>query len=185
MLLVIDNNTRLMKHIRKMLRHYKCQYMIKKINEVNWSHINKADAVLMTGGPSIADTSKQILMKQKKIIKKLSKPFFGICLGLQLVCYTYNSEIIKLPSPRKGLIRIRTIKQNGILKGIKSLRVYENHKHCVKSVSKAIEVLAESKDGIEAIKVRQKPVYAVEFHPEIMKNNQGYRCFENFLKLMV
>jgi anthranilate/para-aminobenzoate synthase component II len=45
-------------------------------------------------------------------------------------------------------------------------------------------VLATSKDGIEAIKHRTKPIYGVQFHPSLLSDNEGYKTLENFLKLI-
>jgi len=187
MILVIDNNTRFLKSVSALLNKYSCHYIVKNIKTVSMAQIRKSDAIVMTGGPSISNTPKKILKKQLNIINKTrqtKKPFFGICLGMQLLCLLYGSPVIRLNKKRKGFMVIKVKKQNDILKGYKKLRVYENHMHCIRRVSKQLEILAASRDGIEAVKVLKKPVYGVEFHPEKRRTNKGYICFENFLKVI-
>ena len=48
-----------------------------------------------------------------------------------------------------------------------------------------IEVLAYSKDDNEimALKIKDLPIYGVQFHPESIMSEYGYEIINNFLKL--
>lgn len=181
MILVIDNNTRYLHRIQSMLKRYGCSFKAVKIKNVKTSQLKAADAVILTGGPSIPDLDKKILEKEIKLIKGIEKPLFGICLGFELICRAYGAEIIQLPEKIRGIMKIRIMRKDDIFMGCKKISVYENHRYCVKKAGRLV-VLAASEKGIEAVKHPVRPVYGVQFHPEMRRSNQGYRCFENFLK---
>lgn len=58
----------------------------------DWETIKKADKVIFPGQGE-ASTAMKYLRERKldQLIKELDQPFFGICLGLQLLC-DYSEE---------------------------------------------------------------------------------------------
>ncbi|MFA5312508.1 MAG: gamma-glutamyl-gamma-aminobutyrate hydrolase family protein, partial [Methanomassiliicoccales archaeon] len=47
------------------------------------------------------------------------------------------------------------------------------------------EILAHSENcRIEAIRHRTRPIYGLQFHPEVENTEHGYDIFKNFLKVV-
>ncbi len=198
MILIIDNHkkserARLKKEYYPFLKKKGLSYKIKNLRSINLEDTKDFDAILLTSGSvgcsvdcdaSSFDINHPIFSKEINIIKKSKKPIFGICLGFQVICNVFEGKIKELPQKKKGIEKIEIRKKDDIFMNCpKSINVSERNKWVVTEVGKNLKVLATSKDGIEAVKHKTKPIYGVQFHPFITKNNQGHKSFENFLKL--
>jgi len=103
-------------------------------------------------------------------------------LGLRILGYCYGARIRKIPLA-KGISSIRFQKAYPLAPGIKDLEVYESHKfELVPPFPDILENYANNQRPVEAIKVRQKMQFAVQFHPEV-RNAQGSAVLDGFLSL--
>ena len=186
MILIIDNETRFIKQLCSFLKREGFDYKIKDFRKVKLKDTKGVNAVILSGGIGIRyiDNSKEFL-REVKVVKKTKLPIFGICLGFEVIGHAYGAKIKEMPHLEKGVIKIKIKKKDDIFRNCpKEMRIFEDHEWDIVKVGKNLEVLAKSKDGIEAVKHRTKPIYGVQFHPEITKNNQGYKTIENFLQLI-
>jgi anthranilate synthase component 2 len=78
-------------------------------------------------------------------------------------------------------------KKIGILKKLpKTFEATRYHSLIIdkKSLSKDLEITAESKDGIiMGVKHKKYNVHGVQFHPESIKTKLGLKILKNFIKL--
>lgn len=141
------------------------------------------DAIILSGGSKYRIKDKGYKFREEiEIIKNTSIPIFGICLGFELICYVYKESLEKLKEKEKCIKEIEILKRDKIFEGVKELKVFEAHKFYVKEVNNLIP-LAKSKTGIEIVRHLTKPIYGVQFHPEIrLENNNGFKVLKNFLK---
>lgn len=187
MILVINNNeTKFMGNIRSILKKNGCSYKVKDFRKVTMRDAKGIDAVILSGGVgSSSDLDSPDYLEEINIVLRSRKPIFGICLGFEIICHAYGFEVESMPYLEKGLVTIKIRKKDLLFKNCSStMDVFEWHRDRVNNVSKNLEVLATSKDGIEAIKHRTKPIYGVQFHPSVISDNEGYKTLENFLKLI-
>jgi GMP synthase (glutamine-hydrolysing) len=143
------------------------------------------DAIILSGGYrfNVLDHEKDYT-KELKLIRTGKKPIFGICLGFELICYAYHEKLEKLLMKENNIIKLKILKNDKIFKNIKNIRVFENHRWRVRKV-KNLVALASSKDGIEMVMHRSKPIYGVQFHPEKFHNKtQGYKILKNFISMI-
>jgi GMP synthase (glutamine-hydrolysing) len=78
------------------------------------------------------------------------------------------------------------VEPDKIFVNIPNFQVFESHRWVVREPINEFKVLARSKDGVEVIKHKNKPIYAVQFHPEMfMDQTCGDECFNNFLNSVV
>jgi anthranilate synthase component 2 len=83
---------------------------------------------------------------------------------------------------------INVIKHNDIFKALPdNFRATRYHSLTINkdNLPDIIEVLAKSNDDNEimAIKIKDLPIYGVQFHPESIMSEFGYEIIDNFLKL--
>ncbi len=187
MILVIDNNeTKFMGNIRSILKKNGCKYKVKDFREVTMGDIKRVDAIILSGGiGSSADLGSPDYFEEINIVMRSRKPIFGICLGFEIICHVYGFEVESMPYLAKGLVTIKIRKEDLIFKNCSStMDVFEWHRDRINTVGKKLQVLATSRDGIEAVKHRTKPIFGVQFHPSVKSGNEGYKTLENFLKLV-
>jgi GMP synthase (glutamine-hydrolysing) len=62
---------------------------------------------------------------------------------------------------------------------------WNSHNDEVSEISEQLECLAHSKDcKYEAIKHKEKPIFGLQFHPEVQHTEHGQEIFKNFTDLI-
>ncbi len=112
-------------------------------------------------------------------------PILGVCLGHQCIGAAYGGEIVRAGKPMHGKTsRIHHL-GTGLFTGLPSpFRATRYHSLVIApaSVPAELEVVATSEDGeIMAVQHIRDPVYGVQFHPESVLTEQGYRLVDHFL----
>lgn len=112
-------------------------------------------------------------------------PILGVCLGHQCIGAAYGGEIVRAGKPMHGKTsRIHHL-GTGLFTGLPSpFRATRYHSLVIApaSVPAELEVVATSEDGeIMAVQHVRDPVYGVQFHPESVLTEQGYRLVDHFL----
>ena len=125
----------------------------------------KPNGIFLSNGPGDpAATGKYAINIIKNLIKK-NLPIFGICLGHQILALTLGAKTKKMKlghrganHPVKNLIddKVEITSQNH---GFEIVR---------ESLPKKIEITHKSlfDDCIEGIKLKNKPIFSVQYHPE-------------------
>jgi GMP synthase (glutamine-hydrolysing) len=86
---------------------------------------------------------------------------------MQAISLIFGETLVK--NKEIGMVDVKTKIENPLFMG--DFKAYCIHTKTVKGSNKktlrSFEILAGSKDCIEAIKHKEKPVYGVLFHPEV------------------
>ena len=121
---------------------------------------------------------------------RLGVPVFGVCLGLQGVVEAFGGELGVLDYPMHG--KPSTVRNSGagIFEGLPAeFEVGRYHSLYARreTFPACLEVTAESTDGvIMAVRHKELPVEAVQFHPESIltaEGGHGLKLMENVVKL--
>ena len=116
-----------------------------------------------------------------------SMPVFGVCLGLQAIGEVCGARVVHAPSLMHGKVSEIAHEAGGIFVGLPtSLTATRYHSLCLDpaSIPSTLAVTATSSDGVvQAIAHRERPVYAVQFHPESILSEHGEALVGNFLRL--
>ncbi|HUK15799.1 MAG TPA: anthranilate synthase component I [Bryobacteraceae bacterium] len=121
---------------------------------------------------------------------RLGVPVFGVCLGLQGVVEAFGGELGVLDYPMHGKPSTVRHRGLGIFDGLpEEFQVGRYHSLFARreTFPACLEVTAESSDGvIMAVRHRELPIEAVQFHPESILTaggDHGLKLMENAVKL--
>ena len=141
--------------------------------------------IVISPGPGNPNQSGNCL----KIVKSLYKniPILGVCLGHQIIGQVFGSKIIQAKRLMHGKTSKIMSKNKGILKNLpKIFEATRYHSLIIdkKSLSKDLEITAETKDGlIMGVQHKKYKVHGVQFHPESIKTTLGIKILKNFIKI--
>lgn len=163
----------------------------------DWETIKKADRVIFPGQGE-ASTAMSYLKERKldQLIKELEQPFFGICLGLQLLCdhsEEYDTDCLgifpikvkKFPPqdkvPHMGWNNLENL-QSPLLEGLdESAYVYFVHSYYAEVDPKYTIATSNYITEFSAL-LHRANYYAMQAHPE-KSSVSGEKILTNFLKL--
>lgn len=112
-------------------------------------------------------------------------PILGVCLGHQCIGAAYGAEIVRAGQPMHGKTSRIHHRGEGLFHGLpEPFRATRYHSLVIApaSLPDELEVTASSEDGeIMAVQHRHHPVHGVQFHPESVLTEHGYRLVDRFL----
>ncbi len=144
----------------------------------------KPDGIFLSNGPGDpAATGKYAIPIIKKLIK-MKLPIFGICLGHQLLGLTLGAKTKKMSLGHRGANH----PVKNLIKGNVEI-TSQNHGFEIvrKNLPRNIQITHQSlfDNSIEGIKLKSKPVFSVQYHPESNPGPQdSVYLFEEFIKTM-
>jgi anthranilate synthase/aminodeoxychorismate synthase-like glutamine amidotransferase len=114
-----------------------------------------------------------------------SIPIFGVCLGHQAIGAAYGAEIVRAKRPMHGKTSLIHHHGSSVFTGLPSpLTATRYHSLVIapESVPPELEVTALAEDSeIMAVAHVEHPVVGVQFHPESVLTEYGYRMLDWFL----
>ena len=201
MIAIIDYGAGNIQSVKKAFEHIGCDCFVTR----NHDEIIKADGAVLPGVGSFGDTVdslNQFGIKDTAIeFINSGKPFFGICLGLQLLfpgseespgakgLGVFEGSITKIPNgeslkiPHMGWNSLDIKKHDRLFKGIDgNPYVYFVHSYYLKAKDEQI-VKATTEYGVNIhASVEKDNVFACQFHPE-KSSSVGLKILENFCNI--
>ena len=145
----------------------------------------KYNRIVISPGPGNPNQSGNCLKIVKSFYKTL--PILGVCLGHQIIGQVFGSKIVQAKKLIHGKTSKIMSKKTGILKNLpKIFEATRYHSLIIdkKSLSKDLEINAETKDGlIMGVRHKEYHVHGVQFHPESIKTRIGIKILKNFIKI--
>ena len=142
------------------------------------------DGVFLSNGPGDPAATGEYAVPVVRELVASGKPVFGICLGHQLLALALGAETVKMPFGHHGA--------NHPVKDLETGKVEitsQNHGFAVRpeSVPAGVGITHRSLfDGtVEGLKVDDRPVFSVQYHPEASPGPQDSAyLFDRFHDLM-
>src|SRR2546428_3817580 len=147
------------------------------------------DALVMGGGPQNVRSPNQLtgeLADAARLIRKVKLPMLCICVTHQLLATAFGGVTDAARKPEVGPVEISVIDEGRILEGLKpSFTAWEARNDEVLKVPEGFRVLAKSSNcAIEAMRHDNRPIFGVQFHPEVSHTLRGVDLFKNFLHVV-
>ena len=141
--------------------------------------------IVISPGPGNPNQSGNCLKIVKSLYEKI--PILGVCLGHQIIGQVFGSRIIQTKKLMHGKTSKIMSKKTGVLKNLpKTFEATRYHSLIIdkKSLSKDLEITAETKDGlIMGVRHKKYNVHGVQFHPESIKTKIGIKILKNFIRI--
>lgn len=148
---------------------------LDKIKEIN------PKGIIFTGGPS--SVYEKDAPHCKKEIFELGIPILGICYGAQLMTYLLGGDVEKAEVREYGKITVEVNNHSKLFQGIlKKSICWMSHTDRIKELPEHFFISAFSTScPIAAMENKEKNLYAVQFHPEVVHTQEGTKIISNFL----
>ncbi len=123
------------------------------------------------------------------IVRELhnSIPILGVCLGHQAIAAAFGGRIARASEPMHGRATEVWHDSRGIFNDMPnpfSAGRYHSLVVDEETLPEDLTVTARTADGVVmAIEHRRRPVFGVQFHPESVLTECGYRLLANFLRI--
>jgi len=186
-ILLIDNYDSFVHNLARYVRRLGSDTCVVRNDAVDAAEIRrlKPCAIILSPGPCAPAQAGCSL----EVVRELydETPILGICLGHQAIAEAFGGKVVRSPVPVHG--RTAEIRHDGtrLFAGLPSpLRVARYHSLCaeVGSLPTCLRSTAMSEDGlVMALEHVERPVFGVQFHPESVLTEGGYRLLANFLTL--
>tara|TARA_Y100000592_G_scaffold60796_1_gene95005 strand:- start:143 stop:712 length:570 start_codon:yes stop_codon:yes gene_type:complete len=186
-IILIDNYDSFTFNLYHYLSSLKVNVDVIRNDQITSNQILKRryNKIVISPGPGNPNQSGNCLKIVKSLYKKI--PILGVCLGHQIIGQVFGSKIIQAKRLMHGKTSKIISKKVGILKNLqKSFEATRYHSLIIdkKSLSKHLEITAESEDGlIMAVQHKNYDVHGVQFHPESIKTKLGIKILKNFIKI--
>jgi anthranilate synthase component 2 len=187
MLLIIDNYDSFTFNLYHYLSSLKVNVDVIRNNQITSNEIlkRKYNKIVISPGPGNPNQSGNCLKIVRSLHKKI--PIFGVCLGHQIIGQAFGSKIVQARKLMHGKTSKILSKKKGLLRNLpKTFEATRYHSLIIdkKSLSKDLEITAETRDGlIMGVRHKKYHVHGVQFHPESIKTKIGIKILKNFIRI--
>ena len=138
-------------------------------------------AIILSGGPSSVYEDGSPALDSK--ILELGVPILGICYGFQVLAHHLGGRVDKTGKKEYGGTDL-TVNKSGTLLGGQPLSqvCWMSHGDQVVQAPEGFDVLASTATTpVAAFESKERKIYGVQWHPEVVHSEQGQLVLENFL----
>jgi len=187
MILLLDNYDSFTYNLAQYLGQMGQELLIRRNDQITLDEIaeRKPERIVISPGPCTPKEAGISVPLIKRFAGKI--PILGVCLGHQSIGAAFGGRVIRAPKVMHG--KTSQIRHDGetIFYGLpQDFEATRYHSLIVerKSLPQELEVSAETADGtIMGLRHRRMKVEGVQFHPESVLTEAGFRLLQNFLSL--
>ncbi len=139
-------------------------------------------AVVLSGGPS--SVGGEGAPELEPLLVELGVPVLGICYGMQLLCRYFGGETAPSKDREFGAAELVLSSTDPLLDGVpRRSRVWMSHGDRVERIPDSFDVLGTSESSpFAVVRDRERPIYGLLFHPEVVHSEFGAHILGNFLR---
>ena len=149
---------------------------------VEWVREWAPDGIILSGGPNSV-YGENVPTADPKILDVA--PVLGVCYGMQLIAYLNGAQVVRAGRREYGRAEVRVDDASGIFAGFERgapFTAWMSHGDHVDDPPADYHVTARSTTGaVAAMRHDTRPIFGVQFHPEVAHTPRGGALIENFL----
>ena len=139
--------------------------------------------IILSGGPaSVYDPGAPMVPVE---LFDLGVPVLGICYGMQLMAHLLGGRVERSVKREYGPAELRVLSVEDLFAGLdpsRSFRVWMSHGDRIEVLPPGFVPLAESENSpYAAMRHKEKPLFGVQFHPEVAHTEIGREVLANFV----
>ena len=149
---------------------------------LEWIRGWSARGIILSGGPSsVYDEGAPLASKE---LLELGVPVLGLCYGMQLIARLAGGEVVQANRREYGRAAVKVL-GGRLFRGFdagEETQVWMSHGDYVAAPPPGFVLTATSGNSpVAGMEHREKPVFAVQFHPEVAHTARGAEVIANFL----
>lgn len=143
----------------------------------------RADGLVLSGGAPRVGLNIEAMGLCGEYIDRSGLPILGICAGHQFMATHLRGEAGPSKVPEFGKMLITVDDEDDLFKGLPDTFVaWESHNDEVTKLPPDFVALAHSDScQVQAMKHKARPLYGLQFHPEVEHTDNGYEMFQAFI----
>jgi GMP synthase (glutamine-hydrolysing) len=136
--------------------------------------------IVFSGGPSSVYNKDS--PQPSAGIFEIGLPLLGICYGHQLIVNNFGGKV-RHANKEYGSSTLKIDNNSDLLAGIgSSTRAWMSHGDAAESLPKGFDIIGHTESSFAAaIANRQKLIYGIQFHPEVVHTENGVQVLKNFV----
>ena len=182
-ILVLDFGGQYDQLIARRVREQHVYAEIVPYNRISISDIKNSDykGIIFTGGPN--SVYEKNSPKIDSEILNIDIPILGICYGAQLMTYLANGKVSSNDEYREYGKIVFHKKDSILFEGLPECSIcWMSHSDYISEIPDGFSNIACSDHCPNvAIENKEKKLYGVQFHPEVLHTEYGKQIFDNFL----
>ncbi|HCT90230.1 MAG TPA: GMP synthase (glutamine-hydrolyzing) [Lachnospiraceae bacterium] len=154
---------------------YSYKTNIEKIKEMN------PKGIILTGGPSSCYIEGAPTYSRE--LFELGIPVLGLCYGAQLMQFILGGRVETAPVREYGKIEVHVKPDSPLFTGVEGDTVcWMSHNDYIAEAAPGFSVCAYTQDcPVAAAEDRERELYAIQFHPEVLHTVRGKEILANFV----
>lgn len=151
-------------------------------HDVSIERLEGASGIILSGGPMSVNDEGALTCDRRLVDLKV--PVLGICYGMQLLNLLLGGTVRGGALGEYGPARLVLEENDPLFSGVTDTRVWMSHGDSLETIAPDFVIAGRSADGLPAaVRHAHRPIWGIQFHPEVTHTRQGQRILENFVEL--
>lgn len=150
---------------------------------LNLEEIKKRNpkGLIFTGGPN--SVYGEGAPRCSKEIFEMGIPVLGICYGSQIMAYLLGGRVCAAPVSEYGKTEVEVDTSSVLFDNVSSKTIcWMSHTDYIEQAPKGFQITAHTPVcPIAGMENKEKGLYAVQYHPEVMHTEEGMKVLSNFV----
>lgn len=178
---LLDAGAQYGKVIDRRVRELKVECLLLPLNtSVDTLKEKGVRGVIISGSPGSVNSTQALAYDPA--LFSCGLPVLGICYGLQLIVKHFGGRVAKKNAREDGQFNIKVVPGCLLFDGLASEQaVLLTHGDSIEVVPEELEVTGKSGGLVAAVQHKDRPIFGVQFHPEVDLTTNGTAMLKNFL----
>jgi len=154
-------------------------------NDTPLAELEGLDGLVLSGGAPRVGIDPGKMGRNGEYLDGFEGPILGICAGHQFMAKHFGGDATPAKVPEFGKSILTVHDPDILFEGLPStFEVWESHNDEVSVLPERFVALASSPNcRVQAMRHLDRPLFGLQFHPEVEHTQYGYEIFRNFLKI--